>query len=230
MCHHAYLIEGDPEIALPALLEKLEAELGRPTRGHPDIFLHRATVFSIEESRQVKIENSGRPIMGGPKIIMLAAEFFAPEAQHALLKTMEDASPNTHYFLITPQIEKLLPTLRSRLEKMGLGLGKSDLKGNPRSDFKGSTFLALSLPERLNFVGKLIERHKNDEDSGLLKKETLEILNNLEIILHENLHNTSRDARDVCACGLEEVIRARDYLSDRGAMTKMILENLALTL
>ena len=232
--HHAYFIESSPEIALPALLKKLEAELNQPTRGHPDIFLHRSTVFSIEDSRQVKAESSGRPIVGKSKFIILAAEFFAPEAQHALLKTLEDASPNTHYFLITPQTEKLLPTLRSRLEKIELKSEKSDFKGSPKSDFGGQSvaggFLALSLPERLAFVGKLIERHKDDEDSGLLKKEASELLNSLEIILHKNLHNTSRDARDVCARGLEEIIRARDYLSDRGAMTKMILENLALTL
>ena len=45
----------------------------------------------------------------------------APEAQNALLKTLEEPPPRTYLLLLTTRLDRLLPTIRSRCQQVSLG-------------------------------------------------------------------------------------------------------------
>ena len=61
---------------------------------------------------------------GGAKVAVIApAEALNPSAANALLKTLEEPSPNTHLLLGSFAAGRLLPTITSRCQRLTLGLG-----------------------------------------------------------------------------------------------------------
>lgn len=58
---------------------------------------------------------------GGMRVILLhPAEAMNPSAANALLKTLEEPAPNTLFILVSHQLQRLLPTVRSRCLKVAM--------------------------------------------------------------------------------------------------------------
>ncbi len=95
---------------------------------HPDVVLierglyrgrisaSEATGISIEQIRRIVLERAGyRPHEGRALVfIVRAAEELTVSAANALLKTLEEPGPNTHFILLTSRENRLLDTIRSR--------------------------------------------------------------------------------------------------------------------
>ena len=95
---------------------------------HPDVVLverglyrgrisaNEATGISIEQVRRIVLERVGyRPHEGRALVfIVRAAEELTVSAANALLKTLEEPGPNTHFILLTSRPNRLLDTIRSR--------------------------------------------------------------------------------------------------------------------
>ena len=54
----------------------------------------------------------------GKVFIIDEAELLDPNAQNSILKTLEEPPPQTYFFLITSQPDRLLPTIRSRCQQV----------------------------------------------------------------------------------------------------------------
>ncbi|MBY0277747.1 DNA polymerase III subunit delta' [Candidatus Binatia bacterium] len=96
---------------------------------HPDLFLEdlaaaqaeraTATMLSIEQIRRVCAALSLRPIRGAGKVgIVDQAERLTAEAQNALLKTLEEPRGRATLVLVTSNLDALLPTIRSRCQRL----------------------------------------------------------------------------------------------------------------
>ena len=88
---------------------------------HPDIHLLEAdgTTLKIDQIRTLQRELSLHPLEGKYKICLIdGAEHFTTGAANALLKTLEEPQPGTLIILLTTQPEKLLPTVRSRCQRL----------------------------------------------------------------------------------------------------------------
>jgi DNA polymerase-3 subunit delta' len=95
---------------------------------HPDVVLverglyrgrisaNEATGISIEQVRRIVLERVGyRPHEGRALVfIVRAAEELTVSAANALLKTLEEPGPSTHFILLTSRPNRLLDTIRSR--------------------------------------------------------------------------------------------------------------------
>jgi DNA polymerase III subunit delta' len=95
---------------------------------HPDVVLierglyrgrisaNEATGISIEQVRRIVLERAGyRPHEGRALVfIVRAAEELTVSAANALLKTLEEPGPSTHFILLTSRPNRLLDTIRSR--------------------------------------------------------------------------------------------------------------------
>lgn len=58
---------------------------------------------------------------GGMRVILVhPAEALNPNAANALLKTLEEPAPNTLFILVSHQLQRLLPTVRSRCLKIAM--------------------------------------------------------------------------------------------------------------
>ena len=91
-------------------------------REHPDPTIRRqkALAISAEVVRHFLIEPVGRrPSRGRAKVFIIReAERLTDTAQNSLLKTLEEPPPSTFLILITSAQDRMLPTTRSRCQRV----------------------------------------------------------------------------------------------------------------
>jgi DNA polymerase-3 subunit delta' len=78
--------------------------------------------IKIEQIREAIERTAFRPFEGRRRVIIIdAADAIAPPAQDALLKTLEEPPNATMFVLVTASPEQLLPTIRSRCQRLRFG-------------------------------------------------------------------------------------------------------------
>jgi len=166
--------------------------------------------FGIDDGREIKELQTRKPIAHERKIFILSAKFFTTEAQNSLLKVFEEPTEGTHFFVITPNADILLPTLRSRM----FILQKSASSNGKKQCFVDvGEFLKNSKAKRLELLKDIIEE-KN-------KNTAISFLNELEQVLYKKFGGSAPKS-------LKEIIKCKKYLSGRAPSVKMILEHVAL--
>jgi len=98
---------------------------------HPDVLIVEPGETGVIKTEQVRdvIERSGyRPFEGRLRVVMIDhADTLWPNAQNALLKSLEEPPPSSMFILITALPDQLLSTVRSRLIRLAFAdLGKAD--------------------------------------------------------------------------------------------------------
>jgi DNA polymerase-3 subunit delta' len=81
----------------------------------------KATTLTIETARSISAQAPLRPMNGDWRFVIVDdAELLQPDAQEALLKTIEEPPPFLVLLLIASDREAMLPTIRSRCESFDL--------------------------------------------------------------------------------------------------------------
>ncbi len=209
--HHAYFFVGDAVEVKEELLEFFDTKLKIKVQGNPDFKILNFENLTVDHARLIR-ESSEKMNFGEKMMFLISFESASIEAQNSLLKTLEEPSQNTHFFFISPQ-DNLLPTLKSRMVII-----KSQ-NSNPKSQNEES-ILNLSFKERLDKVKEITEAI-SDEDAT--KQDAIDFLNSIETELAQDSVEKNSKALKVCQ-------NTREYLLDRGAPVKIILENLVLSI
>lgn len=213
--HHAYVIEGLHEDVVPKLIASIEAHLGIVSRGNPDFSVTRHESFSIDEARALKDIEKRAAWAGERKIFIIGALSFPFEAQNALLKTFEEPTAGTHFFIILPRAEILLPTLRSRVLVV-----ETDASGTDDDSIElAKKFLDSNLENRFSMIKKLVEK----KDRELFRR----MLDQVEKMLYER---RAGKMDELTSRTISEIYQAKMYLATRGSSPKMILEHVAMVL
>lgn len=210
--HHAYCIEGDSSCILSELENFLINELKFSIHGNQDFWYGEYDTLDIEDSRKLKELHQNRPSALDKKIFVINTNFITEKAQNALLKIFEEPAGDTHFFLIIPSTQNILPTLKSRmiiLEYSG--------EDNKRKDAK--KFLESSVGERLEIIKQIIDSVSDEEKS---KIEIIKFIGDLENELKNKKDN--RKYFDV----LEKIENIRQYATGPSPSLKMLLEYLAI--
>jgi DNA polymerase-3 subunit delta' len=103
-------------------------------RVHADVlFLEPGETGSIkiEQIREAIERSAYRPFEGRRRVVIINdADAIVSEAQNALLKTLEEPPPASTFVLITDRPDTLLPTVRSRCQRIRFGsLAPADVAG-----------------------------------------------------------------------------------------------------
>ena len=105
------------------ILEKSESYLKVKASTHPDL-----KVFPIKDkllvadSGQIVEESAIKPIFSERKVFIIKNfEASMEAAQNKLLKTLEEPQSNVYFILTTSNVNLVLPTIRSRCNKIELG-------------------------------------------------------------------------------------------------------------
>ncbi|MEG0935987.1 MAG: DNA polymerase III subunit delta' [Clostridia bacterium] len=87
------------------------------TGNHPDhIVVSEDKSIKVDAVRELVERISGTPYEGGRHTVIIEhADRMTPQAQNALLKTLEEPPANAVFFLLTERISALLPTIISRV-------------------------------------------------------------------------------------------------------------------
>lgn len=82
----------------------------------------KSASLTIDTARQISAQAPLRPMNGDWRFVIVDdAELLMPDAQEALLKTIEEPPPFLVLLLISSDLEAMLPTIRSRCELIELG-------------------------------------------------------------------------------------------------------------
>ncbi|MFZ2522977.1 MAG: hypothetical protein WAW92_01165, partial [Minisyncoccia bacterium] len=201
---------GDVSETKEKLLRFFEKNLKIEIHANPDFKVYEFKNMSVEDAGGIR-ESSEKKSFNGLMVFIVSFESISHEAQNSLLKTLEEPTPDTIFFFISPQ-DNLLPTLKSRMHVVK----SEELKIENSFD----SIFKLNLKERLERVKEIVEAI-SDEDST--KQEAINFVNNIESELYKA--GLKENSEKLVACQ-----NARIYLLDRGAPVKMILENLVLSI
>lgn len=225
LSHHAYALAGNAEDVLPELLRIFETKLKLHTKGNPDFRVLQYETMGIDEAHSLKESAERKAVSGGKKVFVVSARGITKDAQNALLKVFEEPPADTHFFLIVPSLALLLPTLRSRVEVLGV---ESEEHNSDKELV--AEFLSGTVPARLALVQKMLKeleqekKKKEDSSEPLLEKaRILSFLDSLEQML-------AKQTLVTVAPALREVLEVKKYSRDRAPSLKLLLEHLALVL
>lgn len=211
--YHSYIVEGEPDIVAPELYTYLSSHSS-------DILFQTYNSFTKDDGPIIQEWHSTKGNTDGKRMCILSAKFINHDAERTLLKMIEEPSENTHFFLVVPNADNLLDTIRSRTHTIRVSSNESTSKGKE--------FIGMSVRERLDMVARLIETHKDDEESGARRYEATNLLNEIERNLYEKFQVNKKD--EGLQFALIEIQKGREYMSTPGAAVKMILEHIALVI
>ena len=217
--HHAYLLEGEREIILPEILLFME-NLGVSILNNPDFCQINIDNFKMDEAIFLRSMTDEKSFSSGKKIFLISANKFSLDAEHALLKMFEEPKKDTHFFLIIPDKNALLDTLVSRFYLIPM---KVPTKGTPTEVREVENFIKMSVSERITFLKDFLKDETEDDEVLVIdsvRAKSLRFLNNLETILHKNVHKN-------LSC-FEQLFQVRKFLRQPGSSTKNLMESLAL--
>ena len=199
MEHHAYLLLGERR-ETEAFLAGIFEDTGIRRVGNADVVELTQETFGVDDARALGARAAGKAF-SQKKVFVIKTEKITPEAQNALLKTLEDPVPNTHFFIIAREESIFLPTLLSRLHVLRLG-------GEIGEDKLVKKFLDKTPAKRMEFA-KDFEGSLSDFLDALL---------------------LSLKERKVSLESLRKVANMRVYARDPSVQSRLILEHLALVL
>ncbi|KKQ53632.1 MAG: polymerase III gamma/tau subunit DnaX2 protein [Parcubacteria group bacterium GW2011_GWD2_38_11] len=209
--------------------------------------------ISIESIRDAKLSLSLFPYHGKYKVLIIDdAHRMTNGCQNALLKILEEPNPTTILILVTNEIDRILPTILSRLQVVNFGLvDDEDIKIGFAENFSfqkdcvelsiGRPGLAQYLSEhnderlfRTNALvelekirkGTLNEKFKLAED---LSKDAVRTLDKLNVWLWEirkiAIGVDQVESNRACAI-IEKIQKAMTVLKRTNANSRLILETL----
>lgn len=222
--HHAYALTGEKLAVLPELIHFLEKDLGVIAKNNPDFSFQEFETFTIDDGRSLQ-ERHARRAISDKKIFIISTRFITTEAQNALLKMFEEPTENTHFFIIMPNTEILLPTLRSRLVIIDHTSRGQDTKSGSIKEMTAlaKKFLSASTANRLLLVKNLIE----EKDKG----KAIDFVTALEYELAPQIKTDQNNQQTTAiANSLNEILTIKRYLHDRSPSIKLLLEHLCLSI
>lgn len=220
--HHAYLLEGDHERVVPALLAHLHEQ--NIARGSA-VEVRTVPVFYIEDARSLR--EAQIMVAEGRRVIVIAFDRMIDAAQHALLKTIEEPTAGTHFFFVGRSRDLLLPTVLSRM----MIVKPEERSDTAPSDARAHEYLGLDLYGRTEFLKDIIaeargEDDESDEARAAARRKLMQFLDSTERILADGLHKGNKESAEAGIL----IIEAKRDLADASPSIKMIFEHLALRL
>lgn len=202
------LISPSPEL----IKQEITKALASLHINHPDVlYFSPEAKLGIAEARKIKVHFSLKPYSGKGRVVVLEnASALTPEAQNALLKTLEELPKDALFLLGANSDANFLPTILSRCQITYLN--KPSTSDVDNLEYLGiqkdiEKLLNSNLEERFTYIEKLKDR------AGFLKA--------LTVYFHQNISSNS--------AFLKELLKAEEWANQNVNM-RAILEYLMLVM
>lgn len=149
--HHAILLHGKKGIGKSGFAKELAAEiLGEKITPHPDLFLiekdEGKREIGVDKIRSIKDFSNQTSAISANKIIIIDSACELNKASsNALLKILEEPRSNNFLILISHNLNRVLPTIRSRCNLVRM------------PDLSRADFNEILHQNKLNFAAKDLE-------------------------------------------------------------------------
>lgn len=208
--HHSFLFLGDRVEVEKQILFELEDKFSIKKTANPDFYYFNKDLLSVDDVRDIAQMSGLKSLSGQKKIFLISVLNILTESQNAFLKNLEEASSGVVFIIICSQ-NVFLETFLSRM-------ALKDLRYLKTKD-KKEKILEKNLSQKLSLVTKIC---KDIQDEKTSREEALSFVQNLESEIFESFGLVEGSLK------LKACLLAKKRLSKKGAMTKMILENLVL--
>ena len=173
---HFYIITGNLEKNKEDVFSFLENDLNFPLRGNSDFHQFSGLDLPIADVRKIKSLNSQTKNSKKKfRVFFISVKKIDREAQNAFLKTLEEPTDGTIFFLLIPKTDFLLDTILSR----GRVIIGNENNGSERAE----KFLQSSYLEREKIIKKISNFSK---ESAEVKDEYINFLVEIEIEILKN--------------------------------------------
>lgn len=210
---HAYIVVGDPDGVVLEIKDLLNDRFGADfaVSNNPDFCLHQFASWGVDESRQLKEAQSRRACSWPAKVFVIASPAVSLEAQNSLLKTLEEPTAGTHFFLVTNRLGVFLPTIVSRCQVIRFReeIGKED---------RAAVFLKADIADRFEMVKEILKLQDDDP---------AQVLNFLNELLSVYWTKIQRPVTAKNLAGAQAIFDGISYAGTRGSSPRIILEHLA---
>lgn len=179
---------------------------------HTEVVVMEYSTVTIGDVRSLIATASRRPVALESMLLVVCFESINSEAEQALLKILEEPPETTKFLLLVPHSYRPLPTIASRVFELVLPNETREVVDS--SNFV--TFMEASYKARLELVANNCGDKKNPIWQSEMKA-------GLTQYLAAMTPDTALSSRRAYALILAQ-------LDNRGSSTKMLLEELALTL
>ena len=239
--HHAYCLVGEKLIVLESLHKELEEKLNFNTIGNADYWFAEYDKLNMKDgTREVVREEILsqallRPVNGENRVMVICANFVNDNVQNSLLKFFEEPIPGLKVFLILPNDNHLLPTVKSRLITLFVE-GKSDSDEKLLSEEK---FLSGQIYVRMKMVSEITSSLSDDE---ITRGDVVAFFRRLEKRAFQNTRKHEMDAVSHNSSKLDKTNASKNndwllklekicrYADDPSSSFKVLLEYLALVM
>lgn len=215
---HAFLVTAQVKNILPILREGIQKVFNKKIDTDPDYFEFVTENFDIEEARKIRTASQKASMGGVSRIFVVCADNFLEKAQSALLKTLEEPIPGHYFFIITPNEDGLMLTLKSRVQKINfvpeVALG----------DVLSEKFLTSALQDRLLMVSDIIDDDAEPSTQRIAIKNF--IINLKRKIFYEYKGRDFYDKKNFEQV-MTEISKAEKYSGDVSSAPRLLLEFLA---
>lgn len=216
---HAFVIEAEGEEGITLAQAHVRSQ-GLSIENNPDVIVLRYGLLTVDDARRVTLLAAQAPLSGDAKALIIAANRAYHEAQNALLKVFEEPPRGTLLYLILPSLGALLPTLRSRVQILAPAQRAKTKESLSES---AAAFLASSKEKRSALIKKLTSG-RDEEERRKHRDEALAIVHGVEAVAYRRLQKGDTHVVEL----LKDISAARNFLHDRSAPVRMILEHLSL--
>ena len=210
--HHAIVFESDLERGRVEISQML-GKLNYGIKGNPDLWIETYDLLSVDDAREIRKNVVLRPVAGEFRVGIISFLFATPEAQQALLKTLEELPKHFRLIVITPRVSILLPTILSRLLVIS-----SEEKNVQNNEFE--KFITLPVEERIKYIESFLKK-RDDLSASKIKYGALFLINTIEAELYKKWDKKN-------GAVFSRLSTLREYLFDPGSSVKMILEEITL--
>ena len=199
LAHHALLeVSSQRSAAILRYKEQVDSTI--------EVVVYEVESLTIEDVRYLITLAYQTPGQYASRSIVIAARVINREAQHALLKVLEEPPKTTSFYIILPSIASLLPTVLSRVIIVA-----GDTVGENQYPLFGA-FVESTIAARLEMIADIGKR-KADQDYDAF---------------YDGLVAYASQVSEPAV--LSAVDFALRFLRQKGAAKKMIWEHLALML
>ena len=197
---HAHLILA-PRLEVALLPEEFRVPSA-------DVTHESIAQFGIDDARALTEAAARRPVAASHRTFVLWTDTMTREAQNALLKLFEEPPAGGVFFLMTPRVSALIPTLRSRLVLSNVAMSGADTDD-------ATVFIQLPYADRLALIADLAK-----------KKDTAR----MQEIADAVARMISSDPGAFSLTAVRAAVFVSAHIRTRGGSKKMLLEHLALAI
>jgi len=193
------------------------------TQANSDLALFNNEQITIDTAREIVASVASKKVSNA-RFCILSFDRMTTEAQNTLLKTFEEPQEGTYFFILVPNVEVVLPTIRSRCQII------STESSGGESRLNAQEFLKQKVSERFAYI-ETWTKAKKDEDN-VSKSEVIHFIEELEQVLWEKFKKSSSVSTLQKQEGLEDLFSdirmVKQYANIRGASHRVLLDYLAM--